>query len=111
MHARLVFAHTHVVRTRVKIPGIPPTAVGGLFRCGLQREASRASPNTTHGSEWIVQVQPTRSVSGFSFLVCSFRRAARETADKTKGCRAPPFVLFPSSPRGARGGRRGKPGI
>jgi hypothetical protein len=127
--------HTHVVRDCAKTPGIPPTAVCGSFRYGLQREDSPTSPNPTHGSGWIVQVRPTegglsptppntthgsgwivqvqptqreasrlrpripptaqwvdrsspaykRSVSGFSFFVCSFGRAAEESDDKTKG--------------------------
>src|SRR5207247_10957153 len=41
-------------------PGIRPTEVGGLFKSSLLAKArSPASSNTTHGSGWIVQVQPT----------------------------------------------------
>src|SRR5207244_6992668 len=64
-------------------PRIPPTAVGGSFKSSLQRDAPSlipeshprqwvdrsspaykempraSSPNPTHGSGWIVQVQPT----------------------------------------------------
>src|SRR5207244_6992667 len=63
---------------------IPPTAVGGSFKFSLQRDAPSlipeshprqwvdrsssaykempraSSPNPTHGSGWIVQVQPTK---------------------------------------------------
>src|SRR2546427_648708 len=45
----------------VALPQIPPTAVGGLFKSSLQRKAeSGGFPNPTHGSGWIVQVQPTK---------------------------------------------------
>ncbi len=49
-------------RTSRLRPRIPPTAVGGSFKCSLQR-----------------------SVQGFSFFICPFRRAARESDDETKG--------------------------
>jgi hypothetical protein len=67
-------------------PRIPPTAVGGSFRRGLQREASRLRPRippTAVGGSFKSSLQS--SVQGFSFFVCSFRRAARESDDKTKG--------------------------
>src|SRR5262245_28879891 len=37
---------------------IPPTAVGGSFKSNLQQGEPTAR-NPTHGSGWIVQVQPT----------------------------------------------------
>src|SRR6266478_4549570 len=42
------------------VPRIPPAAVGGSFRSSLQTKAARCFPNPTHGSGWIVQVQPTK---------------------------------------------------
>jgi hypothetical protein len=43
--------------------GIPPTAVGGLFRSNLQGTAFEFR-NPTNGSWWIVQVQPVRLAEG-----------------------------------------------
>jgi len=40
--------------------GIPPTWVGGSFRCGLPDGRPSFSWNPTHVSGWIVQVRPTR---------------------------------------------------
>ena len=41
---------------RARRYSIPPTAVGGLFKSGLQGGFSCRNP--TNGSWWIVQVQP-----------------------------------------------------
>src|SRR6185295_17681839 len=47
-----------------RLPRIPPTGVGGSFKSSLQTRAARPpSQNPTHGSGWIVQVQPTISES------------------------------------------------
>ena len=67
-------------------PGIPPTAVGGSFRCGLPREDPHLRPGippTAVGGSFKSSLQS--SVQGFSFFDCPFRRAARESDDKTKG--------------------------
>src|SRR5215510_3498432 len=39
--------------------GIPPTAVGGSFKSSLPQRERTTAGNPTHGSGWIVQVQPT----------------------------------------------------
>src|SRR6266487_177966 len=40
-------------------PTIPHTEVCGLFRSGLQQVTLPETENLTHGSVWIVQIQPT----------------------------------------------------
>src|SRR5438874_383930 len=63
---------------------IPPTEVGGLFKYSLQTTAARtASSNTTHGSGWIVQVQPTREPTG-PFYFCFSTLALRDERRKGK---------------------------
>jgi len=44
--------------------GIPPTAVGGLFKLSLPKERRARCHNPTHGSGWIVQAQPTQGAQG-----------------------------------------------
>ena len=43
----------------VKTREIPPTEVGGLFRSSLQQTRLLKLRNPTHGSGWILQIQPT----------------------------------------------------
>jgi len=49
--------HTGGLKRRFENSEIPPTGVGGLFKCNLQRKDSETveSPN---GSWWIVQILP-----------------------------------------------------
>ena|SRR5436190_1721440 len=46
-------------RTPQRSSQIPPTGVRGSFKSSLHRTPSTASSNPTHGSGWIIQVQPT----------------------------------------------------
>jgi hypothetical protein len=74
----------------VKTPGIPPTAVGGLFKSSLQQSSSTRTPNPTHGSGWIVQVQPNDAVlNSFSSLSGATRGRGEE---KKPTILWPPFV-------------------
>jgi len=43
------------------VKGIPPTAVGGWVQVQPTQETRFEMVNTTDGSRWIVQVQPTRN--------------------------------------------------
>src|SRR6185369_3087009 len=106
---------------RALLPGIPPTAVGGLFKHSLQTKAERcfreyhprqwvdrsnpaykrrpsaASGNTTHGSGWIVQIQPTNE--GRALLPgippTAVGGSFKSSLGRTRGSR------FASLPRGA----------
>src|SRR6266850_7860380 len=59
---------------------MPPTEVGGSFKSSLQRNGARlASSNTTHGSGWIVQVQPTKEWGS----TCFFEYHPRQWVDRS----------------------------
>src|SRR2546426_4562004 len=73
------------IERRRRLLRIPPTGVGGSFKSSLHRTPSTASSNPTHGSGWIVQVQPTKGRIGF--LCCSspssLRREVREITNSS----------------------------
>jgi len=132
---------------------IPPTAVGGSFKPSLQEQSRRLSseshprqwvddsspayknslgdsvPNPTHGSGWIVQAQPTRTVSATQFRIPTHGSGLIVQAQPTRTVSATQFRIpthgsgliiraqpthdggpvpalpLPLSPRGAKGER------